>query len=165
MDGFQAAVGVACLDPASPTTDNVFGVKFIDRDDVTEEISTLSTDPLSLAGISHYITPYHITSHHITSHHTISHHITSHHITLHYSISHHITSYHITSHYTISHHITPYHITLHYTISHHITSHHITSHYITPYHITYLIDMLTFLNMQKINQFSTLVNCYNFQPL
>ena len=49
MDGFQGAVGVACLDPASPTTDQVHGVKFIDREDITEEISTLS-DPLSMAG-------------------------------------------------------------------------------------------------------------------
>jgi len=27
MDGFQGAIGVACLDPLSPTTDSVFGVK------------------------------------------------------------------------------------------------------------------------------------------
>jgi hypothetical protein len=52
MDGFQAAVGVACLDPQSPTTDNVFGVRFIDKDDLTEEISNLTDteDQLSLAG-------------------------------------------------------------------------------------------------------------------
>jgi hypothetical protein len=52
MDGFQGAVGVACLDPMSPTTDSVFGVKFIDSDDITEEISTLSDleDQISLAG-------------------------------------------------------------------------------------------------------------------
>ena len=53
MDGFQGAIGVACLDPLSPTTDSVFGVKFIDSSDITEEISTLSDleDQLSLAGV------------------------------------------------------------------------------------------------------------------
>ena len=52
MDGFQAAIGVACFDPQSPTTDSVHGIRFIEAEDMTEEISSISDleDQISLAG-------------------------------------------------------------------------------------------------------------------
>ena len=52
MDGFQAASGVACFDPQSPTTDSVHGIRFIEAEDITEEISSVSDleDQISLAG-------------------------------------------------------------------------------------------------------------------
>jgi hypothetical protein len=42
VDGVDGAIGVICPDPRSPTTDKVFGIRFNEAEDRTEEFSDIS---------------------------------------------------------------------------------------------------------------------------